>query len=397
MDTFGRVRWSLRHCGIALGAIIGFKVAFFLFGFLRESRVLSWVSMPLWLLMFVWMIAFPLWAARHSGLLHRPRWRRVLKEFGVAVPVVICLFVLQGLVVFALQRVFGPIEVGHTYDPLRGAPGGALVYWFLIPAFTIGPVAEEFFFRGFLYNALRQRFPLVVAIVLQAVAFALVHWSAPFIRGADVVLVCGMAVALALVYEWRTTLLAPVALHAWYNFAFCGPVIVLMILNSHTPARTWEEAQQPPEWLGAHVGLVEKQATAQEQRRYAINVWGSRGLRMWKVEVHAFEAVCQWFPDDREPCAQARAGIARVFLNHLHDPMRAVIHSDWVLSEYADQAEGCASALYVRARACEQIGEYAESRRSYAQLAELHPSVDWARDSAESGLRELNEKHPPDE
>jgi hypothetical protein len=142
MGTFGRVRWSLRHCGIALGVIVGFKVAFFLFGFLRESRFVLWAGMPLWLLMFAWMIAFPLWLARHGGLLHRPRWRRVLKEFGVAVPVVVCLFVLQGLVVFALQRVFGPIEGGKTYDPLRGAPGSALLYWFLIPALTIGPVAS---------------------------------------------------------------------------------------------------------------------------------------------------------------------------------------------------------------------------------------------------------------
>ena len=39
----------------------------------------------------------------------------------------------------------------------------------------LGPFAEELVFRGVLFRALRARLPLVVAIVLSALAFALLH------------------------------------------------------------------------------------------------------------------------------------------------------------------------------------------------------------------------------
>ena len=76
-------------------------------------------------------------------------------------------------------------------------------------------MAEEVFFRGLLYNALRQRLPRFVAVLLQAIAFGLLH---PFgMVGAAAVAVGGLA--LGLVYERRKTLLAPILLHALVNVA----------------------------------------------------------------------------------------------------------------------------------------------------------------------------------
>jgi CAAX protease family protein len=74
-------------------------------------------------------------------------------------------------------------------------------------------VAEEVFFRGMLYNALRRRLHVVVAAPVQAIIFGLSHRFGP----ADTTGVVLIGLALALLYEWRKTLLAPVLMHALVN------------------------------------------------------------------------------------------------------------------------------------------------------------------------------------
>ena len=47
--------------------------------------------------------------------------------------------------------------------------------FFLAYGVTIGPITEEIFFRGFLYNAVVRRFAPVIAMCLQAFLFAMTH------------------------------------------------------------------------------------------------------------------------------------------------------------------------------------------------------------------------------
>ena len=80
-------------------------------------------------------------------------------------------------------------------------------------AVTLAPVAEEMFYRGLFYNALRQRLHPILAATVQAVVFGYDH---PFglANSAGI----GMAaLLLALFYEWRKTLLTPILVHATMN------------------------------------------------------------------------------------------------------------------------------------------------------------------------------------
>ena len=64
-----------------------------------------------------------------------------------------------------------------------------------------------------LYNALRQRLPVILAVLIQAIVFGLLH---PFdLASSTAVAVIG--VFLALFYEWRKTLVASITLHALVN------------------------------------------------------------------------------------------------------------------------------------------------------------------------------------
>ncbi len=98
----------------------------------------------------------------------------------------------------------------------------------MILSFTVVPVVEEVFFRGFLYNALCRSFPKIAAVLLQAFFFAVIH---P--HGLLGLLVLG--VVLASVYRWRKTLLTPVLIHGFYNFALAAYFSATLILMVYTP------------------------------------------------------------------------------------------------------------------------------------------------------------------
>ncbi len=128
-----------------------------------------------------------------------------------AVPVV--LLILSGVFI-GLGYLFGDAAMPtRPLEPYARSPRRFDWIGLIILAVAVAPIAEEVFFRGMLYNALRRRLPLIVAAPIQAVLFGLVH---PFglADRAGVVLI---ALALAVFYEWRKTLLAPMLLHAMIN------------------------------------------------------------------------------------------------------------------------------------------------------------------------------------
>lgn len=390
-DAFALVPWSGRQCWIALGLAALVWGASIVSGHWSLVRPLWGVHLLVTLLWFAVTAAFPLGMARRCGVLRSPGIRRMLKEFAVAIPLTLCLFLTLTLIAKALASAgVRSVESESAITPLWSAPNEPLLYLIVVGMFTLGPFAEELFFRGFLYNALRRRTVPLAAVLLQASAFALMHHGTTYGNLVQVGLVFLLGLVLAGVYEWRKTLWASILLHGLYNFLVLGPVIALLILNHHAPAKTWFEAGQPPTWLERGFLPIEKQNSGEAQRLYAINEWGSRGLHLWKQEVWAMEAVCEWFPEDRAACAQARGGIALIFCDYLRDPMRAVVHSDLVLSKYPDQPEACADALLTQARAYFMLRDLARSRNAYAEALRSYAAVEGVKEEAERGLKELD-------
>jgi membrane protease YdiL (CAAX protease family) len=390
-DTFRQVPWSLRDCCIAFGVIAIFRVVFYVLSLVEQNNLFYTVGVALWILMFIWMFLFPLWIARQRGVLRRPAVGLVLKESGLAIPLTVSLVLVEWLFVVVLSKVTGsPVEASSVFSGIRDAPNDARLYLLLVPMFAIAPVAEELLFRGLLYNALRRHMMPIIAIVLQALVFVLVHYRMPETNVIYLLIVFVSGIVLAGVYEWRKTIWSPIALHVLIDFSFAGPVIVLMILNSHLPAKTWQQAELPPDWLESDFTAIKKMATGEEQRLYAINKWGSRGLRMWKKEIQAFEAVCKWFPDDRQACAKARLGIAWVYESYLRDPRRAVVEINRILSEFRDQTEVCVEALITRGWSYYDLDEFDMSRASFREVIDSYQSYDWAQQEAAEGLKVLD-------
>jgi hypothetical protein len=85
-----------------------------------------------------------------------------------------------------------------------------------IVVIVVAPIAEEFFFRGFFYRALRTRLRTVVAAAINGVLFGLIHYS-----GSDTLellpILGFLGFVFCLVYERTKTLYTVIGFHALNN------------------------------------------------------------------------------------------------------------------------------------------------------------------------------------
>lgn len=88
-----------------------------------------------------------------------------------------------------------------------------LLFTLTILVTIIGPVAEEVFFRGFAYPALRKRLGVKNAIILVSFVFALLHTN---LVGLLPIMVLG--ILLAYLYEKTGSLIPSITVHIIHNF-----------------------------------------------------------------------------------------------------------------------------------------------------------------------------------
>lgn len=82
----------------------------------------------------------------------------------------------------------------------------------ILLAVVVAPLAEEFFFRFFLYGVLKRYFGRATGVVASATLFAAVHAHLPSFGP---LLVLGICFAIA--YEWSGSLLVSMTMHALFN------------------------------------------------------------------------------------------------------------------------------------------------------------------------------------
>lgn len=133
-----------------------------------------------------------------SGLTRGIRWSLI---FGAVTAGAFAVLIFAGINPLPLLRV-----------RLPAAPLQRLV--FFVAGALIGPLAEEFFFRGLLYGFLR-RWGLVTALVASNLLFVLMH---PLAASIPVPQIVG-GIVFTLAYERKGELMAPVVIHILGNAA----------------------------------------------------------------------------------------------------------------------------------------------------------------------------------
>ena len=217
--TIDRVPWNLRDVGLASAVVVaGLVVSVFVFGAVyvsrdgdpttRDTLVVAAVLSGL-MVAGAWVFGALKyhvgWTA--FGLVPASGWR----AYGVAALALITSLMFTGLygavVSAAGVEVLEPPEVPEVFlGEGLGLLGTVFVLGF------VGPFAEEIFFRGFIYGALRNRFTPYGAIAISAAVFAVLHADLGVLLP-----IFGTGLALAWVYEKTGSLWPPLAAHTAQN------------------------------------------------------------------------------------------------------------------------------------------------------------------------------------
>jgi membrane protease YdiL (CAAX protease family) len=231
--TFREVPWRLWHAVVGFAPFITLSVV----AMIVPVRVIPLaVVLSLAMFCYFWMLVLPLIVARRNGW--RPRWAiqpaQMFLEFLIASLTVSATWMLIAVGYAIWVALFG--EPPPSSNPVTEAalsPNLIVVIVIVVLACVGAPLTEEVFFRGLLYNALRRVIPWPVAVLIQAVAFGLMHAAG----GVMYVVVTGaIGVTFGLVYQFRKTLLTPIFCHGIHNTAVTAIVFVTLGWTSDPPA-----------------------------------------------------------------------------------------------------------------------------------------------------------------
>ena len=142
----------------------------------------------------------------HSLGFRRFRWLRAIALCIVALGLILG---VDGLWELLRRRMNWPGQ--PDYLPFFGKGVQALLVALLLGG-VVAPIAEEVFFRGFVYAGLRSRWGVVWGLILSATAFALAH-----VVPSILVPILIMGLVFGLLYELTGSLWPCIALHSAVN------------------------------------------------------------------------------------------------------------------------------------------------------------------------------------
>lgn len=144
------------------------------------------------------------------GLRRAPLWRTV----GWAALGMLAFYVLTAVYAAIVQ----PDVEQDVVDSLGANDGTLGLVAAGLMVMVVAPFVEEFFFRGFFYRALRTRYPIYAAAVVNGAIFGVIHFS---FDGADGLLILPplmfLGVIFCLVYERTGSLWSVIGMHAFNN------------------------------------------------------------------------------------------------------------------------------------------------------------------------------------
>jgi membrane protease YdiL (CAAX protease family) len=159
-----------------------------------------------------------------------PGWRAALRlapsdgvgrEAAIGAGLGVVVRIVAGIAAAAIIAVLAAVTDREVSVPeqVTGDLEGFELVVFALFAVVIAPITEEFLFRGLIYRSVRDRHGVALGAIVSAVLFGVIHYVPgpwPDAVALQVTMVV-TGIGLALVYERRKTLLAPIVGHAAFN------------------------------------------------------------------------------------------------------------------------------------------------------------------------------------
>lgn len=124
-------------------------------------------------------------------------------------------FLLYWVISVVYVAALHPKEHQTVTRDLGANRGGVALVAGAVLVIVVAPLCEELFFRGFFYRALRSRFGIASAALLDGILFGAVHTGSSSVAVLPVLALLGAM--FCVVYERTGTLYATIALHAINN------------------------------------------------------------------------------------------------------------------------------------------------------------------------------------
>ena len=161
------------------------------------------------------------------GLWGRRSWASIAASLRGYLAVFPWLFLLLFAVVELARALHWRVPAEPLQELLFQERRPAVLAVVVALACVVGPVAEELFFRGVLYSALRRKASRPAAMVLSGAAFSLAHTS-PL----GFLPITALGCLLAYLYERTGSLAGPLAVHVLHNTLLMSIALVLRQLLS---------------------------------------------------------------------------------------------------------------------------------------------------------------------
>jgi len=247
------------------------------------------------------MLLLPIISRIPQAPLQIPTLKHGWIESLIASPFVIAI----ALAIVTLESAVSHFVPGNSIVPepisrMAESSNHVAVYLFMLVTFTLAPVAEEVFFRGFLQNAFRVRMPWLLATIVQSLIFGFGH-SFGLVHAVGA---CFMGMILTLLYEWRQTLVTPIMVHAGVNFLCAIALALAMSTFTGTPILGVSATTEQP-CIVTEVAPNSAAAAAGIHRGDIVVTFDGQRIRDFPQLV---ETVRRYQPGDRISISIERAG-----------------------------------------------------------------------------------------
>jgi len=165
------------------------------------------VSLVLCSVAIVWWLGAGRPTPAHFGL-RKPEWRSALGWTLAAYGSFWVIAIIAGLI-------FGEPEDQDIVTDLKAEDSVLVLAAFGVMTCLLAPLAEEFFFRGYLLKVLRERTNLVVSVFVAGCGFGLVHL--PSGNWIAVIVLSAFGIALCALFLLTSSLVPCIMLHAFHN------------------------------------------------------------------------------------------------------------------------------------------------------------------------------------
>ncbi|MCM8781440.1 MAG: CPBP family intramembrane metalloprotease [Candidatus Omnitrophica bacterium] len=169
-------------------------------------------------LVFVLMIYFVVYEYKEKITSLGLSFKNFLRNVGYGITgylavipslILLLLFIIWASTIFRYKPPMQPVMEIFFEEKKRG-----LIMYFTIFVAIFGPIVEEMFFRGFMYQAVKKRWGFKTALFSTSIVFSFLHTN---LAGFLPIMVLGML--LAYLFEKTGTLIASCAVHILHNSA----------------------------------------------------------------------------------------------------------------------------------------------------------------------------------